>query len=379
MAWNWQHSDWPHFTWDARKLAKAEALFIEGAGVVIGVSKHLAADARQVLTIDIMSDEAVDTSAIEGERLDRDSVQSSIRRQLGIATDHRRAKPAEAGIAEMMVDLYGDLAKPLTETDLFRWHRLVANGRTDIRDIGKYRTHDDPMQIVSGAIHAPRIHFEAPPSSDVPHLMAEFMAWLAKTGPGGETPLPPLTRAGVAHHWFESIHPFEDGNGRIGRAIIEKILAQGLSVPAITGISGTLLKYRKDYYAHLERASRDLDIMEWMLWFAAKTVEAQRRTIGQIEFTLDKSRVLDRLRGKLNDRQEKVLMRLFAAGPEGFLGGLSAANYMSITDAPSATATRDLTSLVELGALAKTGELKSTRYHLNISVATVAPVEIEDI
>lgn len=359
--WNWQQDAWPVFRWDQAKLQRAEALFAEGAGVVIGASKHLSDEARSGLSIELMSHEAVDTSAIEGEPLDRDSVQSSIRRHLGLRGDARRASPAEAGIAEMMVDLYEQPAAPLTEAVLFRWHRLITNGRTDLKDIGRYRTHVDPMQIVSGPLHAQKVHFEAPPSHTVPDEMARFWNWLERSAA-----LPPVTRAGLAHLWFESIHPFEDGNGRIGRAISEKLLAQGLSAPAITGLSSILLKHRKTYYAELERAHRELEITDWLMWFAAKALEAQQHSLRQVEFVLEKVRLLDRVSGQINDRQEKALLRMFAAGPEGFLGGLSAANYMTITSAPPATTTRDLAALTDMGALRRTGEKKATRYYLNV-------------
>lgn len=377
--WNWQQDAWPEFSWDRHKLARAEALFAEGAGVVVGASKHLSADERNSLSIELMSHEAVDTSAIEGEPLDRDSVQSSIRRRLGLTSDHRRASPAEAGIAEMMVDLYGQSAAPLTEATLFHWHRLITNGRTDLKDIGRYRTHTDPMQIVSGPLHAPKVHFEAPPSDEVANEMARFWQWLERSAPNGSAPLPAVTRAGMAHLWFESIHPFEDGNGRVGRAISEKILAQGLITPAITGMASTLLTHRKAYYAELERAHRELEITDWLLWFAAKTLEAQQHTLRQVEFVLEKSRLLDRLGGQLNARQEKALLRLFAAGPAGFFGGMSAANYMKITAAPPATATRDLAALTTMGAVRRTGENKSTRYHLNVAAEPPAALEIADI
>ncbi len=378
MTWNWQQDAWPEFAWDPRKLARAEALFTEGAGVVIGLSRRLSADERASLSIELMSHEAVDTSAIEGEPLDRDSVQSSIRRHLGLEGDHRRTSPAEVGIAQMMVDLYEQAAAPLTEATLFNWHRLVTNGRTDLKDIGQYRTHADPMQIVSGPLHAPKVHFEAPPSAEVPPQMARFWTWLEQSGPQGPKPLPPITRAGIAHLWFESIHPFEDGNGRVGRAISEKVLALGLASPAITGMASTLLKHRKTYYAELERAHRDLEITDWLAWFAAKTLESQKRTLAQVEFILDKARLLDRVRGQVNSRQKKALLRLFAAGPEGFIGGLSASNYMRITDAPPATATRDLTALVSLGALLRTGENKATRYRLAIETEPSVTLEIAD-
>ena len=379
MTWNWQHPDWPTFSWDASRLQKAEALFLEGAGIAIGVSRHLEEADRSRLEVELMSHEAIDTSAIEGETLDRDSVQSSIRRHLGLAGDQRRVKPAEAGIAEMMVDLYECVTKPLDRATLDRWHRHVVNGRTDLKDIGRYRSGADPMQIVLGPIHRPKIHFEAPPAARVDEEMAGFLTWIEQSRPGGSAPITPVTRAGLAHIWFESIHPFEDGNGRIGRAISEKLLAQGLPTPIVTGMASTLLVHRKAYYAALERAHGALEITDWLLWFAAKAIEAQRLTLRQVEFVLAKARMMEALRGKLNDRQERALLRMFGAGPDGFAGGLSAANYMTITSAPTATTTRDLAALVGLGALVRTGEQKGARYWLPTAVTPIEPIGAADL
>jgi Fic family protein len=379
MVWNWQQAAWPAFVWDERRLASAEARFAEGAGIVIGASKHLDEAEHDHLRIELMSHEAVNTSAIEGEVMDRDSVQSSLRKHLGLGGDQRRSTPGEAGVAQMVIDLYGRASEPLTEAMIHHWHRLITNGRTDLKDIGRYRTEGDPMQIVSGPSYAPRVHFEAPPAAQIGQDMAAFWSWLSRTDAKGATPLPPITRAGVAHLWFESIHPYEDGNGRVGRAISEKILAQGLTSPVITGMASILLKHRKAYYAALERAHRELDITDWLLWFAVMALEAQQRTLQQVEFILDKSRLLERVRGQLNPRQEKTLLRLFAAGPEGFIGGLSAANYMTITGAPSATATRDLAGLVATGVLVRTGENKATRYRLNVASQAPPSIEVADI
>jgi Fic family protein len=367
MVWNWQQDAWPAFVWDERKLSSAEARFAEGAGVIIGASKHLNAAERDGLRIELMSHEAVDTSAIEGEVMDRDSVQSSLRKHLGLGGEQRRSTPAEAGVAQMVIDLYGRVSEPLTEAMIHHWHGLITNGRTDLKDIGRYRTDSDPMQIVSGPTYAPKVHFEAPPAVQIYQEMAAFWSWLHRTGANGVTPLPAITRAGVAHLWFESIHPYEDGNGRVGRAISEKLLAQGRMSPVITGMASILLKHRKAYYAALERGHRELDITDWLSWFAAKALEAQQRTLQQVEFILDKARLLEKVRGQLNSRQEKTLLRLFAAGPDGFIGGLSAGNYMTITGAPTATATRDLAGLVAIGALVRTGEKKSTRYRLTVA------------
>src|SRR6266700_4463387 len=228
MNWNWQQPDWPDFSWDPLRLAKSEEQFLRGGGVLAGAVKHLGPPDRERITVESISSEAITTSEIEGEILDRASVQSSIRKQLGLVTDNRRVGPAERGIAEMMVDLYRSFATPLSDDMLFAWHRMLVNGRHDLKDVGRYRKGSDPMQVVSGAIYEPKVHFEAPPSSRVPSDMAHFIAWFDRTGPSGDEALPALTRSGIAHLYFESIHPFEDGNGRIGRAIAEKALAQGL-------------------------------------------------------------------------------------------------------------------------------------------------------
>src|SRR5712692_6617840 len=208
MTWNWQRSEWPDFSWDRARLQKPEELFLVGSGVFAGTVKHLGLADQEQLTVEAMSTEAITTSEIEGEILDRASVQSSIRKQLGLAADERRVRPAERGIAEMMVDLYRSFTEPLSEEMLFRWHRMVMSGRRDLKDVGRYRAGAEPMQVVSRAMYEPKVHFEAPPSSRVPSEITRFITWFARTGTGREEPLPPLTRAGVAHLYFESIHPF---------------------------------------------------------------------------------------------------------------------------------------------------------------------------
>src|SRR5450759_1580114 len=185
MTWKWQRPDWPNFSWNRARLQKAEEHFLVGAGVFAGTVKHLGLMDRDQLTVEAIGAEAVTTSEIEGEMLDRASVQSSIRAQFGLETDNRRVKPAEQGIAEMRVDLYRSFAEPLSEESLFAWHRMLVTGRGDLRDIGRYRTDDEAMQVVSGAIHAPRVHFEAPPSSRMPKEMARFVKWFNRTAPTG--------------------------------------------------------------------------------------------------------------------------------------------------------------------------------------------------
>jgi Fic family protein len=370
MLWNWQLDDWPDLRFDPTRIRPAEEQFLKGSGVVIGALHHLDTDERHGLTIELISQEVIESSAIENEILDRASVQSSLARHLGFAADQRRANAAEAGAAELMADVYRNHAAPLDDQTLFAWHAMLMNGRRDIADVGRYRTHEDAMQIVSGAIHAPRVHFEAPPSKTIPMEMSRFIAWFNSSAPSSTKPLPAITRAAISHLWFESIHPFEDGNGRIGRAIAEKALAQSLSAPTLTALAETIHRHRKAYYAALHAGSQSNDVNSWLAWFADIVIEAQARTITRIRFLIDKTRMLDRLRGKINERQEKALLRIFREGPDGFDGGLSAGNYRTITGASLATATRDLADLVEKGALIRSGERRYARYRLTVGVTT---------
>jgi len=376
MKWNWEQSDWPHFTWNKDRLALAEQHFLVGGGVLLGTVKHLGEEERNQLTVEAMSTEAMTTSEIEGEILDRASVQSSIQRQLGLAEDNRRVAPREQGVAEMMVGLYRTFSDPLSEKMLFDWHQMLMSGSTGIKDVGHYRTSDEPMQVVSGAIGAAKIHFEAPPSKKIPDEMAGFIDWFKRTAPGGTEPLPALTRAGAAHLYFETIHPFEDGNGRIGRAIAEKSLAQSLGQPTLIVLAATILARRASYYHALEAASQRNEITDWLAWFAGITIEAQQRTLALIEFLIDKAKLFERLKGQLNDRQQKALLRMFKEGPDGFKGGLNAGKYSTITGGSPATATRDLVDLVEIGALIRTGELRHARYNLSVPLKPAQRVTI---
>lgn len=378
MEWNWQHPDWPRFTWQTSRLAAAEERFLLAGGLLHGVVRHLAIDERDRHLVDAMSDEAVTTSQIEGEVLERTSVQSSIRRQLGLVGDQRPVKPAEQGIAEMMVDVYRHFDAPLDEGALFAWHRMVASGRTDLRDVGRYRSGGDPMHVVSGPMYAPTVHFEAPSSAQVGEQMVTFIEWFNRSAPRGPEPLPALTRAGIAHLYFESIHPFEDGNGRVGRVIAEKALAQSLGRPSLTVLAATILARRREYYGALEVANKDIEITSWLAWFAAIVLEAQHRATAQVEFLVDKTRLLDRVRGQLNSRQEAVLLRMLREGPAGFAGGLSAGKYITIAKTSPATATRDLGDLVEQGALARTGDRRHARYQLPIPVRPTPRVTISE-
>ena len=364
VTWNWQQPDWPNFSWEAKLLAEFELQYVKSTGIIIGTRRHLGQAQREEIMIELMSDEIVATSAIEGEVLERESVQSSLRRRFGLSTPERRIHARESAVSEVHLEVFRNAIEPLTAAVLFRWHERFMYGRSDLANIGAYRTFHDPMQIVTGHGIRPEVHFEAPPSARIPQEMERFLSWFSSTGPGGTHPLPAITRAGLAHLYFESIHPFEDGNGRIGRAISEKALAQGAGDTQVSLLATTMLRRRKEYYAALQAASTHNEVSDWLTWFAKAVLESQQQLLRTLNLVLEKAAYFDVYRDRLNERHEKVLLRLFDAGEEGFTGGLSAAKYISITGVSTATATRDLTYLVEIGALRQTGELRYRRYHL---------------
>jgi Fic family protein len=368
MAWNWERPGWPEFTYDSKALEPLEQQFLLQSGEFIGACRHIGADDQETLRIELISDEAVKTSEIEGEILNRDSVQSSLRHQFGLGVEAPGVKAAERGVSQMMVDLYRSFASPLADKVMFDWHSMLLRADKSIEVIGGYRTHADAMLVVSGPDHERMVHFQAPPSARMQGEMKRFIAWFNDTAPGGKNPLPALTRAGIAHLYFVCIHPFEDGNGRIGRALAEKSLAQNLGQPSLIALAYTIERKRKDYYAALERNNKDTGISDWLNYFARTILEAQNNTIKRVDFYVAKAKFHARLRGQMNMRQEKVIARMFREGIDGFKGGLSAENYIAVTQTSRATATRDLQDLVEKGALTKTGELRHTRYYLNLPV-----------
>lgn len=366
MPWNWERPAWPHFSYETNALATLESEFLLHSGEFIGAFKHVNPDEQSNLRIELISEEALKTSEIEGEILNRDSVQSSLRYQFGIAKDQPGVPAAERGIAQMMADLYRNFAAPLTHEILFAWHAMLMADSRSIQTIGGYRKHADPMQVVSGPVSHRQVHFEAPPSDRMTKEMTAFIAWFNETAPGGKHTLPALSRAGLAHLYFVSVHPFEDGNGRIGRALAEKSLAQNLGQPTLIALAYTIERKRKAYYDALEHNNKSTEVTDWLICFAKTVLEAQDNTNRRVEFSLAKTRFYERLRGQLNERQQKVIARMFKEGIDGFKGGLSAENYIRITGAPRSTVGRDLHDLVAKGALTRTGELRHTRYQLRL-------------
>jgi len=368
MMWNWEQTNWPEFIYHASALEALEKRFIAESSKLVGATSIITDEQQQRFTIDLMSEEALKSSKVEGELLNRDSVASSLLRQLGLAPEYsdHRANDKEKGIAALMVNNYQTYDQPLTHEMMFGWHPCIVTKSFLIRDVGKYRTGEEPMQIVSGYEGRQKVHFEAPPAIRVPGEMQAFVTWFNDTAPAGNNPLSPLTRAAIAHIYFVTIHPFDDGNGRIGRALSEKALAQSLGRPALIALSHVIEKTRTEYYSQLERNQKSLDIDSWLSYFANTTLDAAKHSQKLVRFIVEKSRLLDRVRGQINERQETVLLRMFAEGMEGFKGGLSASNYMKITGSPPTTTTNDLSKLVKLGVFTKTGARKGSRYWLNL-------------
>jgi Fic family protein len=359
--WIWQQPQWPSFKYDPKALVALEQQFLQNAGFLLGAFKHISAADQDQLKIDLVSEEAVETSAIEGEFLDRASVQSSLCRDFGIINDNKRVPPSEQGISYMMVDLYKNFAKPLSHELLFDWHLNLMNARGDLTFVGCYRQDSHPMQVVSGTPNKLKIHYEAPPSQQVMQEMERYVHWFNHA-----TQMPALTKAGIAHLYFEMVHPFEDGNGRIGRAIAEKSISQSLKQPLLLAVSRAIQKNKKLYYSNLAASNNNLEITDWLVYFASLLISAQEYTRSYIEFLIAKTKLYDRVKDQLNPRQDKVIKRMFKEGVDGFKGGLSAENYITITDTSRATATRDLQDLLAKQVLFSTGELKSTRYFLAI-------------
>ncbi len=369
MKYNWQQKDWPAFKYTTEVVEDMLLQFSEKAGRVLGILEALPEESREGTVIEIILAEAMKTSEIEGEHPNRKDVLSSIRKNLGLHETASFIKDkSAAGLGELMIDVRKTYAEPLTIDKLFAWHRMLMGSTSRLR-VGDWRKHEDPMQVVSGAIGKERVHFEAPPSAQVPKEMEAFVGWFNETAPGGKKEIKKApVRAALAHLYFESIHPFEDGNGRIGRAVAEKALAQSLGRPVILSLSRTIESNKSSYYGSLEQAQRSTEVTPWVEYFVSTTLAAQAEAERQIDFTLKKVKFFDRFRDQLTERQFLVVGRMLEEGPVGFEGGMNARKYISITKASKATATRDMQQLLELGVFVLVGKSgRSTRYEIKLS------------
>lgn len=365
--YNWQQKDWPEFTYSLQNIEDELFMFMEKVGKVTGVLHALPEEMQMDAVIDMMVSEAIKTSEIEGEYISRKDVTSSIKNNLGLNTLPEKIKDKLAkGIGDLMIDVRNTFKEPLTQEKLFTWHAMLLKEREDIK-VGGWRDHKEPMQIVSGASGKQKVHFEAPPSDRVQKEMERFIRWFNETGPGGAKEIKKApVRSAIAHLYFEAVHPFEDGNGRIGRAIAEKALSQGIGRPVLMSLSKTIEANKKAYYDALEKAQRSNEITGWINYFVNTILTAQTEAEEQIDFTLKKAKFFDCYKDQLSDRQLKVIRRMLEEGPEGFSGGMNATKYTSLTKISKATATRDLQDLLEKKVFIVVGAGRSTRYQINI-------------
>ena len=361
MDYNWQQADWPSFRFDLSGIEGALFAFADKAGQINGMLKGLPDATQAEAILQIMIAEALKTSEIEGQYLSRQDVMSSMRNQLGLNNplEHTKDKASE-GAAELIVAVRETWDRPLDKIVLLSWHTMLMKGETRIM-VGDWRKGEDPMQVVSGPYGKIKVHFEAPPSRKVPAEMEGFISWFNRSEQAiAHAPV----RAAIAHLYFESIHPFEDGNGRIGRAISEKAISQGLGRPAVLSLSRTIEAGKKQYYDALKQAQKSNEISSWIQYFVEMALAAQEDAERQVEFVLRKTKFFDRFKNDLNERQLKVVKRMLDEGPDGFEGGMSARKYTSIAKTSKATATRDLQQLVEIGVFESVGGGRSTRYRL---------------
>jgi Fic family protein len=367
MTYNWQHKNWPSFSFDTNDVEDILFQFAEKLGYVSSAITALPETDQQNTLIEIMITEALKTSEIEGEYLSRQDVKSSIRNNLRLNQKQEKVKDKRAiGISDLMIDVRNSFSEKLTKEKLFEWHKMIFPGTKEIL-IGAWRKHEDPMQVVSGTLTKPVVHFEAPPSSRVPAEMKAFIKWFNDTAPGGtqEIKRGPV-RAALVHLYFESIHPFEDGNGRIGRALAEKALSQSVNRPVLLSLSRTIESGKKDYYKELEFAQKRMDVTNWIRYFINVVLHAQTQVIDEIDFTLRKAKFFDTNKSTLNDRQLIVIRRMLEEGPAGFQGGMNAKKYVGLTRTSKATATRDLQDLVDKKVFKPVGAGRSSRYELII-------------
>jgi len=364
--WLWQQPGWPKLVFDQGALGPALSRARHAQGRVLGKAQALGLANLGAALADIWVEEAAATARIEGETLDLAAVRSSVARRLGMTAVGSGSRAVE-GLMDLMEDATRRWQEPLTMERLCGWQAaLFPTGHAGLQRIvvGAIRTGPELMQIVSGPITRPKVHFEAPPSKRLPREVKRFLDWFEVTR---TAPMDGLARAGIAHLWFEVLHPFEDGNGRVGRAIVDLALAQDARLEQrLYSVSRRLAESRNDYYAELAAASRGgLDVTRWLMWFVAQFEVACRASEAVIDVSLAKARYwLEHAEAPLNDRQRKVVNRMLEAGPGGFEGGMSTSKYAHLAGVSRATAYRDLEELVQHRLLAPAGAGRGTRYYV---------------
>lgn len=377
MKYFWQHPTWPNYEFDPVAGLEAQQRYQSGSDVLTGSVSVLKDDDQYDAYVELMLSEAISTSAIEGETLDRESVRSSLRNYLNLTGPNLSVRDEKVlGISALMVDVRRSVNIPLNHKILFAWQKMVIpeGGILNQPLRGLYRTSSEPMVIASGPIGYHKVHYEAPPASEVHHQMDLFLQWYNRTAPvNGVDSIPSPTRSAIAHLWFESVHPFEDGNGRVGRAIAEHALGQSLQHPPLLSISSVVELDRAEYYNQLEQAQRSSNVTPWVEYFSNIIADAQSQATEKVSHILGKSRFWDSHKDKnINERQHKVINKVFDAGVNAFEQGVSAKKYQAMANCSKPTATRDLSNLLAMGVLTKReGSGRNTRYDLDVPKHTL--------
>ena len=369
VQWIWQRPEWPAFTWQADALAAPLRACVQAQGTLLGMAGALDRADELHGQLDTLLQNIITSSAIEGETLNVASVRSSLARRLGLEPDSKPS-PRSEGVAELLLDATRNIDQPLTLERLFSWHRQLFPDEAlplySAMRVGELRG-DEPMQVVSGRLDRPRVHFEAPRRAGLEAQLERFVQWFADSR--ADAGLDPLLRAGIAHFWFVTLHPFDDGNGRLTRAITDLALAQadGQAI-RLYAMSASILADRAGYYRVLEASQKGgLDITVWLQWFLATLLDSLQQAIARIERLLTKTRFWQNHRNHvLSVEQTKVLNRLLDGGERGFAGGISASQYQAVAKVSKATATRHLADLLEKGCIEKLpGGGRSTRYRVS--------------
>ncbi|WP_151214206.1 Fic family protein [Pseudomonas fluorescens] len=369
--WIWQQPDWPGFTWNSERLAPLLRECVQAQGRLMGMASSVGSSLSAQSELDALLQNIVTSSAIEGEQLNVGSVRSSLARRLGLdLVDGDRVSQRSEGLAQLMLDATQHFAEPLTLDRLLHWHEWLfpeQDGDLAARAIrvGALRG-DEPMQVVSGRLDKPTVHFEAPPRLGLERQLEIFLDWFESGR--SQAGLDPLLRAGIAHFWFVTLHPFDDGNGRLTRTITDLALAQG-EAQAIRfyAMSASILEDRSGYYRVLETSQKaTTDVTVWLEWFLQTLLRSLQQAMTRIDSVLGKARFWQaHQRSELLAEQTKVLNRLLDGGERGFEQGISAAQYQAVAKVSKATATRHLTELLNKDCLQRLpGGGRSTRYQI---------------
>lgn len=370
--WVWQHADWPHFHWQPGQLAALLRECGHAQGKLLGMLGSVSHAASAQNELDALLQNILTSSAIEGEQLNVGSVRSSLARRMGLeALQDGQVTRRSEGLAELMMDATEQFAQPFTLARLLNWHHWLfptadASLAARALNVGALRG-DEPMQVVSGRLDQPTVHFEAPPRLGLEQALDDFLEWFEASR--NQPELDPLVRAGVAHFWFVTLHPFDDGNGRLTRAITDLALAQGEhQAVRFYAMSASILEDRAGYYHALESSQKaTLDITAWLEWFLNTLLQSFQQAMGRVDRVLHKTRFWQLHQGaSLSAEQVKVLNRLLDGGERGFEHGISAAQYQAVAKVSKATATRHLADLLEKNCLVRLpGGGRSTRYQVN--------------